>query len=89
LQKWPVNASAQGKGLWRQFGRATKTAICEVNKEDGQKGLDESLRNGEGTIGLQGRHMGWVLEGFERFFGGTGGTLGGCYLHPWKRQSAD
>ena len=29
--------------------------------EDGQKGLDESLHNGERPIGPQGYRMGWVF----------------------------
>jgi len=45
-------------GIWQ----SSQIAVCEVNKEDGQKGLDEYLRNGEGTIGLQGCRMGWILE---------------------------
>ena len=30
--------------------------------EGGQKGLDESLGNVEGTIGLHGCRMDWILE---------------------------
>ena len=55
------------------------------NKEDGQKGLDATLRNGEGTIGLQGYRVGGIWEekaanlrsGFERFLGRTGAGLNG------------
>ena len=55
------------------------------NKEDGQKGLDATLRNGEGTIGLHGYRVGGIWEekaanlrsGFERFLGRTGAGLDG------------
>jgi len=44
-----------------------------VNKEDGQKGIDVSLRKEESTIGLQGCRVDWanLRLGFECFLGRT------------------
>ena len=86
LQKWSVKASAQGKGLWRQFGRAAKLR-SEVNMEDGEKSQGESLRNGEGTDELQGCCMGWVWKsefevGLCALFWGHRRQVGWGYLHP-------
>ena len=77
LQRWPVKASVQSKGLWRQFGRAAKLRSA-VNKEDGEKVLDESLRNGEGMVGLQGLDFGGanLRLGFAPFSGVTSAGLG-------------
>lgn len=64
---------------------------CVVNREDGQKGLDVSLRKGEGTIGLQGCRVGCVewaeanlRSGFERLLGRTGAGL----IGPSRSSSA-
>ena len=59
-QKWPVNASAQSKKSWRQFGRAAKLR-SEVIKEGWETGMDEPLRNGEGTFGPQGCRKGLIF----------------------------
>ena len=36
-----------------------------MNKKDGQKGMDATLGNGEGTIGLHGYRMGGILGSFR------------------------
>lgn len=55
-----------------------------VNNEDGQKGLDASLRNGEGAFGLQGYRVGgtWkdcanLRSGLERLLGRVGAVWRG------------
>ena len=56
------------KGEWigregvEAIGYSGKRTACVVNNEDGQKGLDASLRNGEGAFGLQECRVGATWE---------------------------